>query len=539
MTGPLTPNPSPSRGEGSLLPIPQRDSPPSPSRGEGDRGDEGEPGHQRRSALLDGLPPEERDQVETRLTPVFCAAGTVLVAQGSWHGAMYIIRSGVLGVAVATFHGETRQVARLVPGDCIGEMSLLTGSPASATVTALVDSELWALGHVEFLELLSSCPTLARNMAIILSRRLSIANRTVEPDLVRWMRLRVHPRIPPGLPEAIARAVSSHLAIPLVVLDQRPAGRWFPTEQLPPAESAVGDHRVADRLRPTRPPGVFAISTSHASRDTTVHLQEWIAGHVLHVLTVLETDGQLGELDGRHEQPRADLTLWPAGETALPADVADVALVTPQAQSSSRRALDRASREHEAHVVRILASAGRDQAAHVAWLGRHLAGLKVGVALGGGGARGYAHLGVLAGLQRSAVPVDYLGGCSIGALVASGLAFGLSLDAMQRELDAAPPYLRKFTVSRASLLSERGLEYLFRDRLFGDSEIEDLPIPLAIVAVDVLQRHKVVMERGLMWKALRATTAIPGIYPPVWIGGHCLVDGGILDPVPADLARAL
>src|SRR5205085_12299082 len=136
-------------------------------------------------------------------------------------------------VTATTVHGDTRSLARLVTGDCVGEMSLLTGSPASATVTALADSELWALGHADFLELLATCPTLARNMAVILSRRLSLAAHSPEPGMLRWMRLRAHPDVAPEFPEAIARAVARHASVLLLVLDDRRNHRWRPEEQLP------------------------------------------------------------------------------------------------------------------------------------------------------------------------------------------------------------------------------------------------------------------------------------------------------------------
>jgi len=477
--------------------------------------------------------------IEARLSAVSCPAGTVLVSQGSWHGVLYMVRSGVLRVHVETSQGDTREIARLIAGDSIGEMSLLTGSPASATVAAVVDSELWALGHAEFLELVTSCPKLYRNMAVILSRRLSAANRAPDLEPIRWMRVRMHPEVPPRAAEEIARAVARHLAVPLLVLDHRVAVTWRPAERLPSLESLSSEHELLERLRSDQSPGVLAVSTIGASGDLGVHVGERLAGHVTHVLVLICDGKSIETVAGGREKPCVDVILWPAGERKLPSDVADVALVTGYDEANTRRLLESRSREYGARVVRSLDPAGSDGARHLEWLGRHLAGLKIGVAFGGGGARGYAHLGVLEGLHGSSVPVDYAGGCSIGALVASGFASGMSVDQMLRELDAAPRHLAKFTVSRTSILSERGREYLFRERLFGDTCIEDLPIPLAIVAVDILQRREVVMDRGPLWKALLASTAIPGIYPPVWIGDHCLVDGGILDPVPASVTRSL
>ncbi len=165
--------------------------------------------------------------------------------------------------------------------------------------------------------------------------------------------------------------------------------------------------------------------------------------------------------------------------------------------------------------------------------------MKVGLALGAGGIRGFAHIGVLLRLQQAKVPVDYVVGCSVGGLIAAGCATGMTAETMLRESANFSSQTMKFTLSRRSLLSSRGLAHMYHDRLFGDGLIEDAGIPLAIVAVDVMNHVEIVLERGLIWRAVLATTALPGVYPPVRIHNRWLVDGGLLDPVPAGVVRAL
>ncbi|HEX6510231.1 MAG TPA: cyclic nucleotide-binding domain-containing protein, partial [Chloroflexota bacterium] len=268
----------------------------------------GFPDMQGRSALLDALPEHEMEQVEHRLSPVSCKAGSDLVTQGSWHGTMYVLRAGAMAVQVRTVDGQIRQLARLVPGDCIGEMSMLMRSPASATVTAVVDSELWALGSAEFLELLATCPTLARNMAMILSRRLSLTNVARDSSTIQWMRLSVHPDLPPDLPEAVARAVAYHLAIPLLVLDSRENQCWQSGEVVPSLQTALTDHRIARRLHAMEA-GVVAVPTDTLTEDAAGHLHEWLYAHVTHILT-LDTIGR------RVQKPVYDLE-HPSKEVTL------------------------------------------------------------------------------------------------------------------------------------------------------------------------------------------------------------------------------
>ena len=132
------------------------------------------------------------------------------------------------------------------------------------------------------------------------------------------------------------------------------------------------------------------------------------------------------------------------------------------------------------------------------------------------------------------MPVDYLAGTSIGALVGGIHAKGLDTSAGADLLDTIGDAMVRPTLPRHSLLSSRALRRVARAAA-GDQLIEDLPIPLAIVAADILSRREVVFRRGELWLALVTATSIPGIYPPVRIGPHLLVDGGVLNPVPTDV----
>jgi NTE family protein len=167
-----------------------------------------------------------------------------------------------------------------------------------------------------------------------------------------------------------------------------------------------------------------------------------------------------------------------------------------------------------------------------------LCGLKVGLALGAGSEKGYAHIGVLRVLQRAGVPLDYLGGTSIGAAVAASRAGGHSPDEIERFFTSVGQAAFRFRFQRASLLSNAGLRDKMRD-IAGRRRFEDLPIPLAVVAADLITGREVVFRRGVVWPALVASMAIPGIYPAQRIGPYMLVDGGILDAVPSDVVASL
>jgi NTE family protein len=169
------------------------------------------------------------------------------------------------------------------------------------------------------------------------------------------------------------------------------------------------------------------------------------------------------------------------------------------------------------------------------WLARDLCGLKVGLALGAGSVRGYAHYGVLRVLEHIGLHADYVTGTSIGAIVAAGYALGQTADEAARIMEETSARAFRLTVPRHSLLSNAGVAGNFR-QVAGDARIEDLDIPLGLVATDLPTGREVVLRRGLLRIALLASMAIPGIYPPVRIGDCVLVDGGVVNPVPITVA---
>ena len=167
----------------------------------------------------------------------------------------------------------------------------------------------------------------------------------------------------------------------------------------------------------------------------------------------------------------------------------------------------------------------------------------IGLVLSGGGARGLAHIGVLRVLEREGIPVDYLAGTSMGGIIAAGYAAGMSSADLEREslaitrkrhlLRLADPGLPNGGFIRG----ERLLAYFKKE--FGDKTFAELNLPLAVVAVDLNSHQEIVLREGSLALALRATTSLPGIFTPVEMNGMRLVDGGILNNLPVDVANKM
>lgn len=164
---------------------------------------------------------------------------------------------------------------------------------------------------------------------------------------------------------------------------------------------------------------------------------------------------------------------------------------------------------------------------------------RVGLALGGGVARGLAHIGVLSVLDEAQVPIDVIAGTSMGAIIGSAYAAGLSINELH-DLASRAGWSRvaRLRVTRDSLICFMRLEGWVEETV-GEFDIRDLAIPFAAVASDLVTGDRIVLSRGSLGRALRASSSVPGFAPPVELDGRMLVDGGVTDNVPGDVARLM
>jgi NTE family protein len=166
--------------------------------------------------------------------------------------------------------------------------------------------------------------------------------------------------------------------------------------------------------------------------------------------------------------------------------------------------------------------------------------MDIALALGGGGSRGYAHIGVIRRLEAEGFHIRAVAGTSAGGIVASIYAAGYSPDEMEAlfsKIDQSKLFALSFNEGPGLLGLSNATKVL--EGFLGDRTFADLRIPCALVAVDVKSPREVILHKGRVVDAVLATIAIPGIFSPKVIGEHELVDGGVLDPVPVSVARSL
>ena len=164
---------------------------------------------------------------------------------------------------------------------------------------------------------------------------------------------------------------------------------------------------------------------------------------------------------------------------------------------------------------------------------------KIGLALGSGGAKGFAHLGVIKVLKQAGIPIDMIAGSSMGALAACFYGAGIDIDRLYKISTAFKrKYYLDFTVPKMGFITGKRVKELIRVFTKGKN-IEELDIPVRIVATDLMTGEKVVFSKGPIADAVRASISIPGIFIPEKLNGRLLVDGGVVDRVPVSVVKEM
>jgi predicted acylesterase/phospholipase RssA len=469
-------------------------------------------GQLRASPLFADLPADAFEELAGRAHCQLARAGDIVCHAGEPGDAFYLISTGLVEVRAPSAHGE-HWVAQLGPSQWFGEMALITGEPRSATVVAVADTTLVRLERSAFQQLLQASPRAAMSISDALARRL-------RAHLLSGPR-----RTPPRC-----------IAVVLPPTDE--AAALFAA--LVGAVEQVGGFRATIVESPRSP--IRPLLTAHPSLDIVTaadagsDLDRWRSERPLIIVPRLQAGGALSSA-----APAADW-LWLFGDGPDPAGapsattpmtrigVGDRARMTPSAE---RLTLDRS----------VLDRAGRPSAASAAALRRYARFVlrrRLGIAFGAGGARGLAHLGVLQRLEREGIEFDLAAGTSIGGIVAGGVALGLTSADLLAVFRRIAANVRRALVDprlpSESLLRGFKKREIIREQA-GDAQIENLDIPLWTVAADLASGREVALHHGPLWQAADATSAIPGLFPPVRVEGRLLVDGWLVNALPADVLR--
>jgi NTE family protein len=430
--------------------------------------------------------------------------GMLLKRDGENSQAVFIVVSGSLGVFAEDEHGKRRFVAHIPAGETVGEMSMISGSTEhTAQLVAMRDSELLRVPPSAFDALISRHPRVMYSMMRVLVKRLQDTTRS-PVDMVRPKTFAIIPLQPDLDHSPIANRLASalvNMGSKAAVLDASHAeqsGEWFANFE------AVHD---------------VVFYRGDAPDSAWTH----------HCLRQADRIFMIARVDQPLPSQALELPAFKERASGLP----QLLLLHPtdRNQNIPEHFAVRSGLFESHHHVR----AGKPD--DIRRLARFIAGRAVGIVLAGGGARGFAHIGVVKALMEAGVPFDNIGGTSMGALIAAGLACEWTIEELtERMRDAfvnGNP-LNDYTLPLIALVRGKKVSDLLQNN-YGELRIEELPKPFFCVSSDLTTGRVHVHRAGMLWRALRASVALPGILPPVTYHGHLLVDGGLMNNLPVDI----
>ncbi|HKQ24231.1 MAG TPA: cyclic nucleotide-binding and patatin-like phospholipase domain-containing protein [Burkholderiales bacterium] len=460
--------------------------------------------------------------VEERVEWVRLHAGDMLFAEGDKGEDLFFVLGGRLRAVSA----DGRVLNEMTRGESIGEIALLTGEPRTASVFAVRDSDLVRVSRHAFDEIVATYPAVMQTITRIVIQRLRAK-------------------------EQRGTGAKTGKCVAVLAAGVRNATAEF-TERLVKALDHIGPtlHLSTQRLDTLlNRPGIAGAEEDDAAG---IRLTAWLdEQESQHQFLVYETDGTLS-LWTRRCLRQADeiLLVANAGSDPVPGPVEKTLLGTRDGISKARQNLvllhpdgsnlptgtshwfiDR-NIQRNFHV-RL------DTQNDFGRLARCLGDAAIGLVLGGGGARGLAHIGVVRALREAGVPIDMIGGTSMGAVMASLVAMDQDWHQMletNREAWLRRKPHKEYSLPFISLIRSRRLDSMAQ-KIWGEIDIEDLWISFFCVSCNLSTSAAMIHERGALWKAIRASASLPGVFVPVLSDGNILVDGGLVNNLPGDVMR--
>jgi NTE family protein len=448
---------------------------------------------------LDGVDLAALEALSAAAVHFSLPAGHLLFEAGSNPDGVYLVASGRLGVKAQS---HPKLVAVIERGELVGEAGWLLRQQRSAAVVALRDSELLLIPNAQLDGVAAQSTQFSLALARLCARRLRNSNRQEHKP----KRARVFVIVPNSIEVDVAELATRF------VEELNKVGR---TELVWDARASAHTAAWFNRIE--------------ESNDHVVYVANWEAsGWTRQCCRQADVILMVAPARGAYVP-------WPeklAEEAIVRGARVELALlhqklIEPGAAATWLKTLPAALHHHIVEpsdlgrVARLLTRRG------------------VGLVLSGGGARGFAHLGIIRALREARIPIDFVGGASIGAIIAAGVALGWSDEEMQLRyrrsfVDTNP--VNDYTFPLVALTRGRKVSRLL-ERAYGDVAIEDLPHPYFCVSANLTTGRILEHRSGRLASALRASVAIPGVMPPVFHEEGVLVDGAAINNLPVDIMQ--
>jgi len=454
--------------------------------------------------LFENLEPQTLLAVADQLEWFCLPSGKTLFEQGDEANSLYVVTSGTLGAFRRDANNQLQLIGRIQPGETVGEGALLSGGLRTATVRSLRDADLVRFSKEAFDELVKKYPSAMLHIARLTVSRLeqSLRRETPRSSSRSFAILGNGPTVDAaGFGRALTEALAGFGKTELFTRDlvAQHTSAWFnEVESRRDYVVFVADDRASSWTR-----------QCIAQADTLILLAD------------------------ASEEPRPWANCDFSGDDAQVVERAELVLQYKRRlrPGVAKCWLAQCPVANHHHV---------QEQADIDRLARILTGNAVGIVLSGGGARGFAHIGVIRALREAGIPIDLCGGTSIGSIIASGVASGWDdkqlVEVYHRAFVERNP-IGDYTIPLISLASGRRVSRLLRVEM-GSGDIEDLLLPYFCVSANLTTGSMVVHRTGTLWRALRASVAIPGVLPPVFSNQQILVDGGVVNHLPVDVMRS-
>ena len=447
------------------------------------------------------------------------SAGKPLYMAGEPADMLYFVLSGTLGIFRQGPHGKTEFVGHIRSGEPAGEMSLFLGgvdltgdglpndAPHTSSVYALRDTEVIGISRKGWERMVRAEPELLEAMIRIILTRLG----------------RADDRSPSAAPKVFTLVATS----PTIDLKLRSQAIKRSLERLG-RKAIIVDEQMGDE----RPASYF--DELERTHDVVI-LVSAIGDNAWYRLSMRQADRiwVVGRADARPSNPLMPDDQSPARTLKL----VDVLLLH---HSDERQGAKPAQWMEAAGATRLF-HWSRVDGQDCDRLARIMAGVSIGLILSGGGARAYSHIGVIKAMRELGLPIDFVGGASMGSVVAACVAMGWDDDEIDRRIrqafvDSNP--LGDYHLPVVGMVKGARVNARLREH-FGEAEIGELDIPFFCTSTNLTSGATRIHRNGLLREALRATISLPGILPPVVDGNDLLVDGAVLNNFPADIMRDL
>lgn len=466
----------------------------------------------------------ELQELQSEMEWLTLEKSDVLFRQGDVGDGMYIVVTGRLQIFINDDKGQEQLHSEVGPGEVVGELALLTQEPRSATIVAIRETNVVKLPNTVFEQLINKYPKLMVQITRMIVRRQQrmITNKIHSSRSYNYV-------IVPLTKNVCLQDLLIQLGMEMTV---------FGTALVLDAHRFDQVYGYTTAAQTTQEdPLSFVINkclTDLAARykyliyvadyGWTPWTQRCIsqADRILLVASASDST-EIREVEEiirhRYDKVRVELILLHPADTQHPSN-------------TTSWLNERQVFAH--HHIR------QQDRKHVRRLARHLTNNKIGLVLSGGGARGFAHIGVIKALCELGIEIDAVAGTSMGSLIGGVYAAKSDPDALMRlaEKFASAKQLFDFTLPIVSLMSSNKVTHVIEE-IFGDVAIEDLWQQYFCVSSNLSRAVPIIHRQGLLRRAVRASVSIPTVFSPIVFDGDVVVDGGIMNNFPVDIMRNL